>query len=308
MKKILSLALLMSASLGFASYELAFVADNTPTTFAAARIHRFDTISGAYLGTFGESFHNYDDISAAPSHGRLYAIGGGRLVEIDYSTGITHRVTQINGQTLNMSSSESEIYVQQGNAINVVSATTLTSVGTISLQAGANTVSSVTVSGSTIFALLSNGTQRTFAAFNLSGELISTGLAVSIASVGKIGYQVADPFFPVLLSAGAVASDSLFYNFSSLDGQLYSGGGYFPTSTSNITDVAPLHVGGVLLGRNGAGQGVLAVTTYNGGVIKHVGAGFIGNGVAVTTIVAPEPASMFALAAGVAALLRRRSR
>jgi len=306
MKKIFALAFGVSACWASASYELAFVADNAVSGLSSGRILRFDTVSGAYLGSFGDSYSGYTDITVSPSRSRLYGLSSGTLLEMNYSTGVTLRAALTGGTgTIQMSPGESEIWLQNGKTISRYSPVTLGLLGSFNL-ATSQTVSSMTVVGSEIYALLSTGTTRSIAKFNSSGALLSTSTnTLNLASVGKIGHQVSEGS-SLIISFGSPDNANMYYSFSSNGGPLQFLGSYGPLSTTKIVDVTPLHVGGAALSQTSSGQQVLTITTSSGGAFKQIGAGIIGNGVAVTTIVAPEPATMIALGAGLSVFLRKR--
>jgi hypothetical protein len=85
MKKSALLLACMAASHAFGSYELMFATDNV-----ADKINRYDAISGAYLGSFGQGLATiYGRGAADPSKGIYYVsdLDTNRVLKFNYSTG-----------------------------------------------------------------------------------------------------------------------------------------------------------------------------------------------------------------------------
>lgn len=85
MKKTVVLLSLMAATHAFGSYELMFATDSV-----ADKINRYDAISGAYLGSFGQGLATtYGRGSADPKTGIYYVsdLNSQRILKFNYSTG-----------------------------------------------------------------------------------------------------------------------------------------------------------------------------------------------------------------------------
>lgn len=315
MKRVTLALFLAVAGVAQASFELAFVADGFDSGSSGGRIHRYDAATGSYFGTFGESYYTYRDIVANGQNGRLYALdAGGSLLEYDYSTGLLLRARPgISGTNIGLSADSTELHVWSGSTINRVSTSTLQSVGTITLAVGTATVSSFQRIGSSFYTVSSVGTDTwAYQRYSLAGSLLSTGSSYGSASTpGKLGYIVnGSTDTPNILMSGLGPGDAMRYAFLSASGALSLTGTFFPALGQEWVDVAPLHSGGLFLGKDKSDptRGIVAVAGYTGGVFRSFGSGQIKTPVALTTVVTPEPATLVALGAGLALLARRRKR
>ncbi|MBL8040147.1 MAG: hypothetical protein JNM04_02245 [Chthonomonas sp.] len=311
-KIVFAFVLFAGAAVSRASYELVMVGDNDSGGMASSVIHRYDAVSGAYLGYFGANYDPIDDMSVAPSLGRVFTMGNGRLHEYDYSTGIEHRTVQVPfGSTMNISSDNSTLFIQNGNSVTTYSTSTLASISQITLAAGTNTVQSIQVIGSDIFAIEKNTNNfYQFARYSLGGVRMG-GSAGQSNIVGKLGYQVGLPSMGTLLLSAGTTGVPLAYSFTYPGLNPTSANSYAPTGITTILDVAPLHVGGAMLGKNpsNAAQGIVAITNAVGGVSHTFGTAQLKDPVAVVTVVAPEPMTMVGMVAGLVTLAcRRRTR
>lgn len=308
-KIVFALVLIAGAAVSRASYELVMVGDNETGGIAASVIHRYDAVSGAYLGNFGQSYDPIVDMAVAPSLGKVYTIGGGKIREIDYSTGVEHRnVASPYGSSLNISPDNSRLYLQSGNTLQMYSTGTLSLISQVTLAAGTSTVQSIQVIGSDIFALEKNTSNfYSFARYSLGGTRLG-GTSGFANIVGKLGYQVSIPTSGTILLSGGLTTTGLAYSFTDPGNNPTSANSYLPTGVTNIADVAPLHVGGALLGLNAANnaQGIVAITGSSGGVSHTFGTAQLKSPVAIVTVIAPEPFTAVGMAIGLATLVCRR--
>ncbi len=309
------IALTASAAFVSASFELAYVADNFDNGLSLARIHRFDPSSGVYLGVFGENSFAYRDIAVSRQNNRLYAIDQATLHEFDLGTGIEIRAVQYIGySTVNVSADGNSVLLQSGSTVRTLAASSLTTTSNITLASAGATVSSIELIGSDIYALetISAGAPNRFIGRYTSAGVRTQGTTGQVTnSISKLGKAVTNFGYPNQLLFGSnTTTDSIASAYVFAGGSLGVFGNYTPGVIYDVTDTASLHVGGVVIGQNAANlaQGALGVTQGNGSYTRLLGTSILKNPIAVTTVVAPEPASMLALAVGAGALLRRRAR
>lgn len=310
-KVVFAFVLIAGAAASRASYELVMVGDNDSGGVANSVIHRYDAVSGAYLGAFGANYDSIEDMAVAPSLGRVFTMGSVRLHEYDYSTGIEHRTVQVvSGTTMNISSDNSTLFVQSGNIVSAYSTSSLTLTSQVTLNSGTSTVQSIQVIGSDIFALEKNTSNAyVFARYSFAGaRLGGTGGQSNIT--GKLGYQVGLPSIGTVLLSAGITGSALAYSFTYPGQSPASASSYFPTGVQNIADVAPLHVGGALLGVNpsNTAQGIVAITGATGGVSHTFGTAQLKSPAAIVSVIAPEPMTMAAMTIGLAALACRRKK
>jgi hypothetical protein len=308
-KTIVGILILASTSVCQASYELVLVGDNDYPGVATSAIHRYDAVSGAYLGSFGASYDDIKDFAIAPKLGRVFSMSSNGLREIDYSTGIEHRaITGATGSSLNISDDGTTLYVQSASQVKMYSTSTLLQTGSISLGAGANIVQSIQIVGSNIYSLERNASNvYQYAHYNMSG-VRQGGIGSQLNISGKLGYQVSTPQLGTLLLCAGVSTGGVSYSFTSPGANPTAPSTYSPTGITGVVDVAPLHIGGALLGVNpsNTAQGLVAITGATGGVQRVFGTSQIVAPAAIATVVAPEPGSMLVVLVGICGLAHRR--
>jgi hypothetical protein len=292
-----------------ASFEMALVADNTPGPLTAAQIHRFDTVTGAYLGAFGRFSGIIRDIAIDQSKRRLFSIDNATtLSAYDYNTGLFVGARSISATSINVVGNE--VWAQSSATIFKFD-TNLNSLGSMNIGTSQTVLSTQIVNGSIFTLETPSATSYQVRRYSLGGSLLSSGgtiLTTNIVSkLGYIGYTP-DTSTTGLLTFGTGSGSTV--GFVTLSGAtMLVSGTYSPSFGTLYKDFAPLHVGGVMIGQDttDTSKGVITVTGPTSAAnIGGFGQSILKNPIAVATVVAPEPMSLAFLALGASALLRKR--
>ena len=316
MKNIVLLSLLaLQAGSALASFEMALVLDR-----GTKKVHRFDAVSGAYLGSFGNFSANVASISINQTKGEAMvydpgATGGNGSViyYFNYNTGLlnyaaTNLTTAI--PATSYAPNFGSVRLSLGNFIfrlpfdrNSGGETSYNVGGAAGRLAISGPASMLVITGGTTIRQMNDtaGTQigSTGTAGFSATDITSSGIATSAGNVGAIALQngIIQHFY--------TSASGVTMNPSASSGQFASAMG-----------VSNLHNGFVAVGK--AASGGALVQTYafaTGGASSSDSRlvpliGFTGGGMTdpwdVATVVAPEPASMTVLALGAACFLRRR--
>lgn len=318
MKNIVLLSLLaLQAGSALASFEMALVLDR-----GTKKVHRFDALSGAYLGSFGNFSATVASIAINQTKGEAMifdpgAPGGNGAVAYyyNYNTGLlNYAATNLSSLIVSMGYSpdfassrislSSSIYRSSFDR-NVGAETSYTLAG----PAGRSTISgpqNLTVkSGS---ATIQHFDDTAGTAIGVSGTATAAVNDISSSTMvfasGRVG-------------AAALANGSIQHYYTSAVGVTMNtsvAAGQFASATG----VSDLHNGFVAVGKSAAGAALIqtyalatgGATASSSRLIPMLG--FSGGGITdpidVATVVAPEPASMTLIGLGAACLLRRRKR
>lgn len=288
------------------------VADST-----TGKVHRFDGISGSYLGAFGEGEVTATSEIAAYSAGNVCFIRNtpsGVIYRYNYNTGeFLGALTGITGAYFNL--------LSDGTFLTV----TPTSMRRFN-QAGAQLESFLPPTGGAFIqdrgfaAQLSNGRIMVHAT-NVTGAKGFTSYVLGNASSGPftryagVGTNIGGlsaSGLNVAFKGNFVFELSSVWAFSAAGAWLTAiDNALLPSFLTSPTDTAYGHGGRYFVsGINAANaaQGIVArVDGFPGGGMRgSFGTSILKTPVSMTTVVAPEPGTMLALAAGVGLLVRKR--
>lgn len=295
-----------------ASFEMALVADNTAGPLTLAQIHRFDTVTGAYLGGFGRFGGSIRDIAIDQTNRRLYAIDNvSTLSAYDYNTGLYVDARTVSAASINVVGSE--VWTQNSSTITKYDSN-LNLLGSVGLSTSQSVLSAHVMNGSIYTLESGSATNYQFRRYSFAGALLSsTGTITTTGVVSKLGHfgYTPDTITTSLLTFGSGVGSTIGYVAMSGGSVLGTFGTYSPTYGTLYKDFAPLHVGGVMIGQDSTNPsvGIITVTAPTSAAnIGGFGQSVLKNPIAVATVVAPEPTSMAFIAVGAAALLRKRRR
>lgn len=290
-----------------ASFELLLVADNGTNTVATRKIHRFDSVSGAYLGSFGGFNGNITMTYLNQSTNSLFVTTTTGSTEWDYNTGMRK-----NSFVTTFSANFRHAVRPSGDRV-------------LTFDAFSDFVSNS-------YPNLSGGSVTGF----LSGAVYRSGMWLSNTSV--VAYELSQSRFVNLSmiaagTTGTISSTTTGGSSSTGYGQMARNGGTSEIimaagSTGNVYSYVPgaltyttrtLGLGNAIAAASAhSGYFVASIPASGGAIISsfdgsHNLSGQFGNGIIVNpismeTVLAPEPGSLAALGLGVVALLRRRSR
>lgn len=278
------------------SYELLMVADQ-----GTKSVHRFDPVSGAYFGAFGAGrLTGALDVAANKSLGQaLVHEGNGRIIRFNYSTGLYLGQWQAPTDTVAFVGTQSgEFLAVRPNGItrytafgNVLQQFTMPAgVSARGADVAANGGAGTLVVGAT------DGTTRFFD--NGTGAILSSQYwqLERVAFSGNRGLNVWGSFLESDVNYGTSITYSTYAARTSV--------------TPDINQPSWGHGSWTYFaGRdaNNLARGVVGIYDWDTGIIR----GSFGQNVLVqprgtSTVIAPEPASLLALAGGLMLLVRRR--
>ena len=293
------LALSLSAQ---ASFEMLMVLDLDATS--GLHVDRFDPITGASLGTILQNtYASMTAIEANKSRGELYCNLGSAVAIHDYSTGIFKAGyswgVALSGLTFG---TNNNLYGFSGSTLRRMNVLT----GAVTpMTTPATSIRFFTQTTSGTFLLADGGTGSLFSSpdgvtwTNRGAITVPTSVSDSVSV-----RLVSSPTDDVVLFPSATGTNFLFLNSSS--GIVISNGNYTDGAIAAGRGYAAAHGGAYLLSSS---------TSLTTNVIRHMNA--LGNNGALmtpsnlnntrwmTSVVAPEPTSLLALA-GLAFLARRK--
>ncbi len=311
MRCLFLLAGLAATGFAVASFDLVLVADNTGdvTGPVTTKIHRYDGGSGTYLGNFGLGTGLIRDMAVNQAANELYTVNDvNRLYVVDYNTGDIKREFAITGTSVKFHNGV--LYRSNGSTLS-----------TVNLLTGATTTVINWSQTITDFAFANNGSLVLFNGTTSNLQGYSSGL-VAGGLVTTIGFSANSVRISPDFGAGnnltlmglspstATASTTVFTTYSVNNAGTPTGvssGNYFTSFTNNFVDLAPAHYGYWMLGKNGTGANMLYhFGTSLGAPQNFVATPQVTTAGPIAVVLAPEPGTMIALGAGIAALLRRK--
>lgn len=280
------------------SYELLMVADQ-----GTRSVHRFDPVSGAYFGAFGAGrLTGALDVAASKSLGQaLVHEGDGRIIRFNYSTGLYLGQWQAPTDTVAFVGTQSGDFL----AVQPGRVTRYNAFGNVLMQF--NMPAGVTARGADISAnggagvLVVGATDGTTHFFdNGSGALLSSRFwfLERVAFSSNRGVNIWDAFLESDLTIGTSIT--------------YSNYAIRTAVTPDINQPSWGHGSWTYFaGRdtNNLARGVVGIYDWDTGLIRgSFGQNVLVNPRGTATVIAPEPASLLALGAGLALIARRRRR
>lgn len=281
-----------------ASFELMLVADNGNGTFAQRKIHRFDPVSGAYLGKFGDFSGNIIQTHLRKDTNQIYvSTSDGAVAVYNYNTGLRQASFSYLNPSLRFAirpdflrTALFDVFIDFISSPDVppIGGPVTGNMGSGSYQNG------LWYSQSNLIAF--DSTNRRFLAHTMNSSGLSSGFVASpsATSGGNIASQLAliggsneyvcatnDGFYTGLLSGlGAPIPRFVSSNFR---GAASAHDGYFVALTDGVIQFDRFHR-----------------------QLGTTGSGILTNVASVQTVLAPEPGTMLAVGAGLAALVRKR--
>lgn len=303
LKGLVVLVLACACAFAQASFELLLVADNgANTSFSDRKIHRFDPVTGTYLGNFGGFANAITSTHINQATNSLFVTTGFEMTEWDYNTGLMKGHYALGGSlwqaAVNPSGTRrlafdlfSNILVYDfpfGGLPNAIA------------FGGNNYASGVFIDDTTIITY-DNGINR-FRTITTNAAVTTGAISLTTTSaLGATGYgqmsRVGGANFVVMPGA-----EGMFHHYS--PGSLGSGTSSIPGGGQGL-GAAAAHSGFFISSTLG---GVGTVTAFTNGFrpTRQFGSSVLRQPVSMQTVLAPEPGTMAALGLGALALLRRR--
>lgn len=298
---------MVAASFASASFELLLVADRGTNT-----VHRFDSVTGAYFGSFGQGYlTDVNDMAVNTATGEAWVLeAANRIYKFDYNTGAYLGTVNLNiGSILDLQSSQAGGFLARSSSTQwraFSNAGTLTNI--LSAPTGATFGSATRAANGFFYAVETVGTTITIGHYNaLSSRVTGTNFSgTSLDYVQATGNLVADLY----TSGGARFSEILNFN---PDGS-FAGA---TTSDANLSGIVNLPKASVLghgsitmvcgINPANAAQGIIARCDPVFATTKGTfGNTILQDPVEMAIVVAPEPGTIAAMGLGAAMLLRKR--
>ena len=296
-------ALVVSSSVFYtahASFELLLVGDNGVNTFETRRIHRFEARTGVYLGSFGGFDSAIVSSWLRQSTNSLFVHEQNGISEWDYNTGALKSATFFplgNDRITARPDGTRAAWFNGGADLFVTNYPVPGSSTTTGFFAGATWRAGIWHSPNRILAY-SSATEQFF---NIDMDASGTFGTVTINSTA-----IFSPGFGQI-ARNAGTNDYIMAAGSTLklvNGNTLSAGAFLsPFGTSKAA--ASAHNGFFIGGTNGT-TGL--ITYYDNQINRRAqfGGAVLRDPVTMEAVLAPEPGTMIALGAGLAAILRRR--
>ncbi|MCE9559204.1 MAG: PEP-CTERM sorting domain-containing protein [Armatimonadetes bacterium] len=301
--RILAISLTLLAASAHASFELLLVADNGSNTFATRAVHRFDPVSGAYLGKFGGFSGTIKSTYLDQSNNRFYVTTNLETSAWNYNTGdLIDTYTYATSATSAVRPSGDRVaYFDVFTDIQIFSFPDI--VGGTALTpgvAGAQFRSGMWTSNTSLVAF--DAAQSRMVNFTTNAGATSATLGVVTASAGAAagsGQMCANAGTSQLIMAGGLGGNFRTYIPGDTGlGTVFGVGG-------DVLSAASAHTG-FFLGSNQGATGRIDYYSKNRQLVRQFGSGIVLNPVSMQTVLAPEPGSMVVLGLGLVALLKRR--
>ena len=285
-----------------ASFDLVLVGENAASF---PKIHRYDGATGAYMGSFGVPYPISSMVGSFARKRVFASSASGVLMSYDYSTGEL-KGTASGAGSIALSPDQSLLYTASGNLVRTYNASNLSFGGTLLSVAGAD-FSAIAVDRVGRIHLYNQNADQ-YLMYSSTGSLLSTlsGFGLMLNSKMVANNQVGNNFGEGLSQVNGGAS---LRNIN-ISGSSYVNG--FDVSVSGMItyqQVAMGHTGTYVLGtESGGAKRIFYSPTFLSSPSFMFNPTQFGTSAAMTTVLAPEPASMLALATAGLVLAKRRRR
>ncbi|MCE9559206.1 MAG: PEP-CTERM sorting domain-containing protein [Armatimonadetes bacterium] len=301
--RILVISLSFLAASAHASFELLLVADNGSNTYATRTIHRFDPVSGAYLGKFGGFNSDISSTYLDKANNSLYVIAGNETSKWNYNTGEmlgSFAYTSANSFSAVRPSGDRAAFFISGSNVQLYGFPTAGSgIGTPTVS-GALFSTGLWTSNTSFVAFDFNQTRMANFNTNASGTVATLGVITpAIGLTNGFGQMCVNGGTSELIMAGGNSGLSRVY----VPGASALATG-IPT-TANTMSAASAHFG-FFLGMNDGTTGRIEYYSQFRNLTRTFGTGTVLRPISMQTVLAPEPGSMAVLGLGLVALLKRR--
>lgn len=316
MKKIaLAFAFAASAAAVQASFELVLAMDTVNNT-----IHRFDGITGSYMGQFGVTTGTWGTgtaLALLQSRNEVVVAQGRFFSRFNYNTGqpITGVLKPAGVTSMSVSRDGQIIYGFGGtNVIRRWNANTMADLPSLTYTAGLQIFSGAEVKAGWLACQETSTGTTTIRLYNTASLVISPGYAIggptpghmAVTNMADLSSWAGSDFTNMGVWTAAVNAAGIVGYTAANDVSM----GYNPYPSGTLTNpfaAAGSHFGGYtgLLD-----AGVPAIRRTNAFMVQAntFGHGILGNCVSMATVIAPEPGVFVGLGIGVAALVARRRR
>lgn len=295
-----------------ASFDLMLVADNNTTSgggFAAGSVHRFDPVSGAYLGSFGYFENTIVGMAADKESNRCYVATTKDIFAFDYNTGdliTNYSLGSYTPQSLSISRDGSKLFLSMSGYVPTFAMDTATG-------------------GFYSFATNANMSQQFFVETGAGGymsNVSSYGLGVYDSTAAYQGYYSSSQIYAMsrmgggdgtlmVWSSGTSAGSPNLQVASTTSAGLINQLGASRAGTSMAmaaSFLAPAHSGVYAMGYRGSSVWRIQNLSVNLNTARSFDTTILKAPVAIATVLAPEPAEWLVLGLGVAILIRKRRR
>ncbi len=301
--RFLAISLTLLTASAQASFELLLVADNGSNTFGTRAVHRFDPVSGAYMGKFGGFNADISSTHLDQATNSLYVITATETSRWNYNTG------EYMSSHSYFSSTTLSAVRPSGDRAAYFSGTTFaeiygfptngTPVATPSVS-GAAFRTGIWTSDTTLIAFDTSQSRMVNFNFNAAGTVATVGVVSNpVAAATGYGQMCFNGGLNQVIVVGGTQGFARAYTPGSATVSTIAIPG------GNALSAATAHAG-FFVGVDQLGSGRIDAYSQYGNVIRQFGQGVVFKPVSMQTVLAPEPGSLAVLGLGLVALLKRR--
>jgi len=305
------MAVLVIASLAassVASFEMVLVADDGQNTVATRKIHRFDPVSGVYLGSFGGFNASITSTYLNQSTNSLFVMSANGFTEWNYNTGllknsIPYPLVAAIQYVVRPSGDRIAIFDNLAD-VPIFSFPTFSSLQTHGLLPGALYRSGIWTSNTSMIAFESAQSRFVNLSFNAAGTTSTTGVVSNVVAATTRWGQMAKNggTNQVVMATGTLGG---FYSYAPNGTTFTNNPGVL---AGNALSAASAHSGFFIGYNTGAATGRVDYFDGNRNYTRSFGIGQVVSPVSMQTVLAPEPGTMAIFGLGLAALKLRRKR
>jgi len=304
MRRVLIIASALVCSQAFASFELALITDSTQKC-----VHRYDPVTGAYMGNFGKgSLLNVTSIAVDRSTSKAFVLDGYIIRSFNFNTG---EYLGSSGSVFSTSAKLAvdpvggRVYVNNGPYVDAYDESL--TFQTTYTEAGAS-FTAMDIIGGRYLTVQNQAAGRldyldlslaspTFVAGSVTGD--STGITTMAArndgSGRGIFFRSVAPGYIRLHNQSTAYANNLATSLTTVSGLASGHGGKFYAVGTNAS-------GASVMGR------YIADSSLYGGESDVLNISNVTTPAGIATVIAPEPSTMVALGLGALALLKRRKK